>query len=202
MRRLIFILAALAMTAAGGAVSSAHATSAAAPRLVLEDVHQRAVFVPGVEKLVRQQVPAQFKLVHDPLGRSLLAVVAARAARYAVGDEQGAPTTFWFFVAVIESPDGSGCLSRAPLVGELKPDVLPFCNSYGFYAAYDNLAVVQTIRAQIPGIPVYDVPNHVYRQETFDLSLGPPFDFQAGPGTEGPRTPSPFTLDGIAREAW
>jgi hypothetical protein len=144
------ILAALAIAALGVAIPPTSARSSAPPTAILEDCRERAVLVPGVEERVRHRVPAQFELVRDPLGRPLLAVVGSRCERYTVGHTTR-PTTFTFFVAIIESPDGGGCGSRWPVVGGVKPDLVPLCNFYNFFAAYDNRAVVKAYRALIPG---------------------------------------------------
>ena len=195
------IFVAAAMFVIVGAVPTASAEPSPSTGAVLHNVHQRAVFVAGVEEQVRPRVPAPFKLVRDPLGRPVLIIVAARAERYAVGDGEGVPTTFMFFAAIIESPDGSGCLSKSPVIGQLKPDVLPFCHLYNFYAAYNNRAIVDGVRALVPDYPIYYAPTHVYREQALDLTqLASSFHFRAGPGTEGPGTPAPFTMDGVTSE--
>jgi hypothetical protein len=148
-----------------------------------------------MEELVRQRVPEEFELVRDPLGRPLLAVVGSRCERYTVGGTTR-PTTFTFFVAIIESPDGGGCGSRWPVVGGVKLDLVPLCNFYGLFAAYDNPAVVEGIRSLVRDFPVYYARNLVFEAGDRDpIRLGAPFRFRAGPAT-----PSPFELDAIVRE--
>lgn len=201
MRRLLLILVPLAVAAPAAASPGAAASTSSSPVAILEDCRERAVLVPGVEKLVRRRVPAQFELVRDPLGRPLLAVVGSRCKRYSItGLIKPKPTTFTFFVAVIESPDGEGCLSRWPLLGDVKPDLLPLCNFYNFFAAYNNRALAKTYRETFRALgvnfPVYYVRNLVFREGAFDpASLGAPWHFRAGG-----RTPSPFELDAIVRE--
>lgn len=190
------LLAALLVVALTAAPAPATAKSPAPPRsVVLEDCRERAVVVPGVEDLVRQRVPAEFGLVRDPLGRPLLAVVGSRCERYTI-DDIPRQTTFAFFVALIESVEGSGCLSQAPLIGEVKADLVPLCNFYVFFAAYNRRAVVRAYRAVFPGAPFHYVRKLRFDAGRFDVaSLGAPFHFRAGA-----RTPSPFTLDATVRE--
>lgn len=184
------IVVALAAAAACAALPPASASASASDVAVLQDCRERAVIVPGVEKLVRQRVPAQFKLVHDPLGRPLLAVVAGRCEHYSLGGPPQ-PTTFTSFTAMIESPDGGGCLSKWPVLGSVKPDVLPFCNFYYFFSAYDNPGVVVAQRGAIPELPVYYVPDLAFESREFDSTkLGTPFRFRAAAPT-----PSPFELN-------
>ena len=153
------------------------------------------VLVPGVEERVRERVPARFELVRDPLGRPLLLAIAERCGRYTVGGATK-PTTSAWFVAVIESPDGAGCLSRWPVVGALTPDLVPACNLYFLSGAYDNRAAVRTYRALFPGIAIRYVPDLSLETGDLDLTrLGAPLRFRAGPPT-----PSPFELGGVFRE--
>jgi hypothetical protein len=191
----ISVLAVFVALAVVVAIPLASASSSSSPFAVLEDCRTRGVLVPGVEKQVRARVPAQFELVRDPLGRPLLSVVGARCERFTVNDTTR-PTTVAVFAAIIESPDGAGCLSRWSVLGVLKPDLLPICNFYAPFYALDNRAAVKAYRSFVPDAPVYFVRNLVFDQEDLDLArLGAPFRFRAGRGT-----PSPFKLDGIVRE--
>lgn len=195
MRRLSLTLVALAIATGAGAIPLASARSPAPPIAILEDCRPRAVLAPGVEELVRQKVPAQFELVRDPLGRPLLAVVASKCERFTVGDTTR-PTTYALFMAVIESPDGAGCLSQWPVVGSVKADLVPLCNFYLLFTTFDNRAMVKEIRSLVPDAPIRYVTGNVYGQDGFDLTrLGAPFRFHAGR-----RTPSPFTLSAVVRE--
>jgi hypothetical protein len=193
--RRLYLLAALTITTVAAAVAPPSASSPPPPILILEECRGRAVFVPGAEELVRRRVPAQFELVRDPLGRPLLLVDGSRCERITV-DGKTRPTTFALFMAIIESPDGAGCLSQWPLVGGVKSDLVPLCNFYSLFIAFDNRAVVKGIRSLVPDFPIRYVPGHVFEAEDFDLTrLGAPFRFRAGR-----RTPSPFELNGVVRE--
>lgn len=189
------ILLVLALAAFAVAIPPASANSSAAPISVIEDCFDGNVLLPGVEERVRERVPARFELVRDPLGQPLLLVIAERCERYTVGGTTK-PTTSAWFVAIIESPDGAGCLSRWPVLGALKPDLVPVCNLYFLSGAYDNRAAVRTYRSLFPGIAIRYVPRLFFRAGDLELTrLGAPLRFRAGPPT-----PSPFRLDGVFRE--
>jgi hypothetical protein len=195
MRRLLLILAPAAIAAVAAATPLASASSSSSSVAVLEDCRVRVALVPGVEGRVRERVPAQFELVRDPLRRPLMAVAGARCERWTVNNTTR-PTTFGFFAAIIESPDGGGCLSRWPVLGGVKPDLLPLCNFYALFGAFDNREAVKGFRSVVPDFPVYYVRALVFEQGDLDPTrLGAPFRFRAGR-----RTPSPFELDAIVRE--
>ena len=136
------------------------------------------------------------RLVRDPLGRPLLFAFASRC-RYTVnGHAVQRPTTSGYFLAIVKSPDGAGCLSRWPVVGALKPDLLPVCNFYFLSGAWDNPTVVRTYREFAPGIAIRYVRDLAFETGGLDLTrLGAPLRFRAGPPT-----PSPFELDAVLRE--
>ena len=191
MRRVGFIALGLALlTSAHFLPSPASASSRLA---VIEDCRERAVLVPGVEELVRERVPKIFDLVRDPLGRPLLLVDGARCERITIG-ETARPSSFALFMAVIESPDGGGCMSRWPIAGGLAGDLLPLCNFYMLFDAHTNRAVVKATRKLSPSAPIHHVRK--LRFEQTDGTLGARYRFRAGG-----KTPSPFELNGIVRES-
>jgi hypothetical protein len=194
-RRLAWLVVVMVLVGGAAAIPSVSANTSAAPRAVLEECRERYVFVPGEEEQILERVPDRYELVRNAFGRPLLYVSAIRCERYTV-DGTTEPTTVAAFAAIIESPDGGGCASRWPVVGDVKPDARPYCNLYLLFAAYDNPAVVTWGRAGVPDLPVLHVPDLEYRQRDLDLSrLGAPFHFRAGWPT-----PSPFELDAIVRE--
>jgi hypothetical protein len=189
------ILVALAVVSAIAGIAPVPASGSISTLAVIEDCRERAVVVPGVEELVRERVPEQFELVRDPLGRPLLIVDGARCERIAAGGKT-APSSFVVFAAMIKSPDGGGCQSRWPLVGDLKGDLIPLCNFYGLLSAHSNGAVVRATKAEVPDGPIFHVPNLDFEQGAFDLTrLGSQFRF-----TASPPIPSPFELRGIVRD--
>lgn len=192
--RWFLTLAALALAAFVVPTVPASANTSDAPFAVIEDCMDANVLMPGVEERVRERVPDRFELVRDPLGRPLLLAIAERCERYTVGGATK-PTTSAWFVAIIESPDGSGCLSRWPVVGALTPDLVPVCNLYFLSGAYDNRPAVRTYRALFPGIALRYVSDLSLEAGDLDLTrLGAPLRFRGG------SKPSPFELDGVFRE--
>ena len=194
MKHLLLILAAMAI-AACAVVSPASASSSGPQIAVAEDCRDAVAVVPGVEERVRRRVPAQFELVRDPLGRPLLFVIASRCVRYTAGSTTG-PNTEGYYMAVIKSPDGGGCMSRWPVVGGVKPDLLPLCNFYFLSGAFDNPDAVRAYRERFPGVALRYVRDLALETDKLDLTrLGAPLHFRAGPPT-----PSPFELDAVTRE--
>ena len=150
--------------------------------------------VPGDDAAVASRVPAGYELSRDAEGRPLLYVTAIRCERYRVG-RSARPTTAAAFAAMVKSPDGVGCASAWPAVGDVKGDAVS-CNLYVLFAAYDNPAVVAWLRAGTPDLPVHLVSDLDFDESGFDVAtLGQQFTFHAGRGT-----PSPFRLDAVVRE--
>jgi hypothetical protein len=170
-----------AVTASGGSAS-------------LEGCRERFVIAPGDEKGIRARVPAEFELARDAAGSPLLYVTAIRCDRYVLGG-RSAPTAAAAFAAMIKSPDGIGCASRWPIVGDIKGDALS-CNLYVLFAAYDTPDVVSWLRAGTPDLPVHHVRDLKFREGDFDVArLGAALQFHAGRPT-----PSPFEMSAIVRE--
>lgn len=160
---------------------------------VLEDCRERFVIVPADEEAVRERVPQGFDLGRDRSGRPLVYVGMGSCERYTVNGVTR-PTTWAAFMATIASPDGRGCMSRWPVVGGVKGDLVS-CNLYPLFVAYDNPVAVAWGRQAAPDGPGVFAPDHVFDQQPLSLlTLGAPFRFEAGPST-----PSPFTLDLVVR---
>jgi hypothetical protein len=184
----------MALVLGGSVDADARPRSTAAPSVTLESCRERFVIAPGDAEAVRARVPASYELSRDASGRPLLYVAAIRCGRYVVG-RSARPTTAAAFAAMVKSPDGVGCTSDWPLVGEIKGDALS-CNLYVLFAAYDNRAVVSWLRAGAPGLPVNFVNDLEFDEAGLQaLPLGRHLDFRAGHGT-----PSPFRLDAVVRE--
>ncbi len=193
LRLATLVIAAALVTCA--TASPASATSSG-PIAVVDDCLDAVVLLPGVEKRVRERVPSRFELVRDPIGRPLLFAFASRCHYTVNGRTTQASTISGYFVALIQSPDGTGCMSRWPIVGTLKPDLLPVCNFYFLSGAWNDPTIVSTYRAFSPDIAISYVPDLVFEQGRFDLlRLGAPLRFRAGAPT-----PSPFELDAVVRE--
>ena len=131
---------------------------------MVDDCLDGVVLVPGVEERVRQRVPARFELVRDPLGRPLLFAFASSCHYTINGRTRQRPTTSGYFVALIKSPDEADCLSRWPVIGDVKPDLLPVCNFYFLSGAWDNQAVVRTYRGFAPDMAIHYVRDLVFEK--------------------------------------
>jgi hypothetical protein len=100
------------------------------------------------------------------------------------------------FGVVVESPDGRGCASGAPGAGGTKGDVPPVCNWYTLFWLANDKRVVDWLRANTPGFPAVSVPGL-----KFELGAADPAQGGAPLHVEAPApSPSPFTIDEIARE--
>jgi len=165
--------------------------------VVLEGCKDRWAFVLGVEEAVRSRVPARYELVRD-LGtqRPLVFVEGGlRCDSYTVGGTSAA-TTIASVAAVVESPDGEGCLSAIPGLGDIKADALPVCNAYLLWDATDNARYAEFLRSGTPDFPIWVTDELLFEEGSFDLPLlGAPFHFQAGPSA-----PFRLTSDFVVRE--
>ncbi|HVM40088.1 MAG TPA: hypothetical protein VM618_04815 [Acidimicrobiia bacterium] len=189
--RLLAILAALLPMAPSGAGTPRFAERDAA---LLEGCRERFVIVAGDPQLVRARVPTEFELATNAAGRPLLYASAIRCERYTVG-ASSAPTTAAAFAAMVRSPDGVGCASEWPVVGDVKGDALS-CNLYVLFAAYDNPSVVSWLRAGTPDLPVHHVADLRFDEGVVEPSrLGVPLRFRAGRPS-----PSPFDIEAVVRE--
>lgn len=164
--------------------------------VVLEDCKDRAAVVLGVEDAVRERLPAQYEPVRDPgTERPLVWVETLRCESYVVG-QSAVPTKVSAVGVVVESPDGSGCLSALPGVRDVEGDALPVCNIYLLWDATDNERYADFLRAGAADFPISVTDDLSFEEGEFDLSLiGVPFRFRSGPS-------APFQLvcDLVVRE--
>jgi len=189
--RTAVVLVALAM----GLVSPAPviARQPAANHAALDECRERFVIVPGDDQAVGARVPAKYELARDAAGNPLLYVGAIRCERYTARGTT-APTTAAAFAAMIKSPDGVGCASQWPVVGDVKGDALS-CNLYVLFAAYDNPMVVSWLRAGTPDLPVHHVEALRFLEDDLDAAgLSTGLRFHAGRPS-----PSPFDMDAVVR---
>jgi len=120
--RRLTILLALAACAA-----PAHAAQPTSMPTANCDEHEAVV--DGDAAAVAARLPAEFTPVTDYDGSPLIVAHAIRCARVDLGDHSG-PATFANIGVMIQSPDGVGCASGAPVVGAVKGDVPSSCNWY------------------------------------------------------------------------
>lgn len=178
------------------ATATAPAAAGGTPSSTLEGCVERFANVTGDEPEVRARVPAGYELVRDTAsGRPLVWVSSIRCDKVTVDDASG-PATIAAFAAVIESPDGSGCLSRVPVASATRPDALPLCNLYVFFHATDAPHYAAFLRAGTPDYPVSLVRGLSFEDGPFDAAaLGTRFRFRADKPT-----PSPFVVEFVVRD--
>lgn len=155
---------------------------------VLQGCDERYTVAFGIEDAVRSRVPARYELLRDPAtNRPLVWMNSIRCEGVTV-DGVTAPATFTTVGVPIESPDGEGCLSATPVVGEVKGDALPICNFYVLWRATDNDREAGLLRDDTPGFPVWVTDELFFEQDPLELSsAGAPFRFRTGAS-------APFTL--------
>jgi hypothetical protein len=157
---------------------------------------EHQAFVAGDAAAVDARLPDSYRPVRD--GSSGRPVVFARALRCEGMTIEGrsAPATVASFGVMVESPDGRGCSSAAPGLGEVREDMPPICNWYVLSWLADDRRIVDWLRDGTPGFPAVHVPGLVFEAGGFDAARGgAPFHFDTTAAA-----PSPFTIDDVARE--
>jgi hypothetical protein len=131
--------------------------------------HERFLLGTGDPAQVRARVPARYQLQTGLTGRPLVIVKAIRCARAVFGGLARTENEV-SIAAVIQSPDGSGCLSPLPVIGALKGDLLPLCDFYALSTFTDNPDAVGYFRGGgVETFPAHLVPSIGYVEGPFDL---------------------------------
>ncbi|MFL5867820.1 MAG: hypothetical protein ACJ766_12055 [Thermoleophilaceae bacterium] len=186
------------LTLAGALLPAPAAGAAVRPAATLatRDCQEHQAFVDGDAAAVAARLPRGYTPVRDASSRRPLLFVRALRCRAVTADGRTAPATMASFGVVVESPDGQGCASAAPVVGSVKGDVPPACNWYTLFWLADNRQMVDWLRAGTPGFPARYVPGLDFRLGGFDPARGgTPLHFRAPAPA-----PSPFTIDEVGRE--
>jgi hypothetical protein len=177
---------------AGGNLAQAAAPGFVAAR----ECQEHQAFVAGDAAAVAARLPARYTPVSDVVsGRPLLFARAIRCDARAVG-AQTAPVTMASFGIVVESPDGRGCASGAPVLGAVKGDVPPVCNWYTLFWLADDARVVDWLRADTPEFPAVFVPGLRFGTEPFSAARGGAAMHFSAPAP----SPSPFTMEDVGRQ--
>jgi hypothetical protein len=189
----------LAAAAAGIAVFGAAGGLARAAQpsfATTTDCPHHQAFVAGDEAAVAARLPRRYTPVRDPSsGNPLLFVRAVSCRDLTVGERSG-PVVLASVGVVIESPDGWGCASGAPVLGPAYGEALPACNWYALSWLASDRRVIDWLRAGTPDFPGTYVPGLEFELGAFDPALGgAPFRFRAPAPA-----PSPFTIDAVGRE--
>jgi hypothetical protein len=192
MRRWMTVGLVAAMVGVHAAPAGASAPSFAATGACRE--HQ--AFVDGDGAAVAARLPKRYAPVIDPSsGRPLLFARALDCDAVSLGDHTG-PVRVASFGIVIASPDGRGCASGAPVIGMVYGELPPVCNWYTLFWLANDRRVVDWLRDGTPDFPAVYVPGLRFKLGAFDPAQGgEPLHVEAPAPS-----PSPFTMDEIARE--
>jgi hypothetical protein len=173
MKRLMMVFALAVLAAPAGAATMRTASC-----------QEHEATVDADAAAVAARLPAGFTAVTDSLtGAPLVVAHAFRCAKVTIGRHTGR-AVFANLGILIESPNGVGCASGAPVVGAIKGDVPPACNWYPLLWLADRPWVAGWLHGT------------VRRDLTFSLGAvdaaqgGAPFHFDA-PGT--------FAIDDTSR---
>jgi hypothetical protein len=191
-RGILFVSAVAVALSVSGA---APAATGSAQFMVAQGCQEHQAFVEGDEAAVTARLPKRYTALRDPAtGKPVVFARAMHCEKLRLAGRT-APATVASFGVVIESPDGRGCGSGAP-TGSVKGDNPPFCNWYVLFWVANDRRVVDFLRHGTPGYPAVYVPKLVFRSGEFDPAQGgTPLHFEAPAPT-----PSPFSMDDVARE--
>lgn len=194
----LLLAAATAAVAVAQPAARAHAPDAP-PRdrsVVIEGCNERFAGVLGQEAPVRSLVPDAYELIRYPgTDRPLLWVSSIHCDNLTVNGTSS-EATIAGVAAFIESPDGRGCASGLPLIGDVDGDAAPICNAYLLWYATTNRAHAAFLRAGTPDFPISVTDDLDFRDGEFDPSVaGAPFEFRAGP-----RAPFRLESDFVVRD--
>ena len=166
-------VAALMASSAGGTASFVSATNCV----------EHQAFVDGDDSAVSARLPKHYTPVRDANGKPL---VFARGlhCEQATLDGRTGPVTLASIGVVVESPDGVGCGSGVPAVGDSAGTQPPICNWYTLFWLSDSRAMVNWLRAGTPGVRATYAPNLVFK-------AGDSFHFEA---------PGQYSIDDVAHE--
>lgn len=168
----------------GGAIIDATPAAAASSFTTGSGCVEHQAFVEGDEAAVAARLPDGYEPVRTTSGTPLVFARAIRCDEVAAGGEPY-PAVQANYGVVVESPDGLGCLSAAPVAGALQGDALPICNWYTLAWLADDQRAVDWLRTATPGFPAHRAPDL-----SFDLADGGAFHFEA-------RGARPFTIDAV-----
>ena len=189
------LLAGLSLTLLWAGPVPAHAATGATAASAV-DCQEHQAFVDGDAHAVQARLPRSYIAVQDAATQHpLLFVRAIRCAHFAVAGDSW-PVIFASYGIVVESPDGMGCASAAPVLGAAKGDVPPVCNWYTLAWLANDARAVRWLRAGTPSLPAHHVPTLEFELGALDPARGgAPFRFRAPSPA-----PSTFTIEAVGRE--
>jgi hypothetical protein len=164
--------------------------------IVTTDCQEEQAFVDGDAAAVASRLPANYTPVLDPAtNQPVLFFRVEKCAGVAIAD-QTSPGTLADFGVVVQTPDGMGCATGAPVVGGVKGDAPPACNWYTFDWLTTSRPLQRWFSEGTPDMPVVDAPDLHFDLGTLQLAEGgAPFHFDA-PTSTG----APFAMDAVTRQ--
>ena len=169
--------------AAAFALAVAPAQAAQPTVMSTQSCDEHEAVVDGDPAAVAARLPAGFTPVTDLDGSPLIVAHAIRCDRVELGEHAG-PATFANIGILVQSPDGVGCASGAPVIGQIKGDIPPACNWYSLAWWSDDRCVARwtagalspitfslagsTLHAEVPGTFAID---DTYRMRPGTISV-------------------------------
>src|SRR5947209_15079549 len=139
---------------------------------------EHQAFFDGDAAAVRARLPRAYTPTVDPSsGRPLLFARAERCAVTIGGRTETA--TMASAGIVIGSPDGRGCGSGAPGIGQTQGQNPPVCNWYPLFWVADQRPIVDWLRAGAGGFPAVLAPNLSFQVAASGAGGTTSFSFQA-----------------------
>jgi hypothetical protein len=170
-------------------VAPSSASADTTPFILADHCVEHQAFLDGDPAAVAADLPRTYTPEQDPqTGRPLLFARAERCD-VTIGDST-APATLASFGIVIRSPDGTGCASAAPGVGQGHGDAIPYCNWYPLFWVANDRRVVDWLHADTPDFSAFYVPGLVLTEGARSPVTGTPFHFDAPSPS-----PSEFSMD-------
>lgn len=193
--RLLLAASIAAVAVQAGSVGAAAATAQPPGVTLARSCDENQAFVDGDAAAVAAVLPAHYTAVLDPVtGNPLLFFRAERCDSIAVGGS-AQPGTIADFGIVVQTPDGIGCASGAPVAGTLKGDVPPVCNWYTLAWLSTDAALMRAFREGLDDFLAAQSSGLAFSLGALDpASGGAPFHF-AAPASTG----TPFAMDSITR---
>lgn len=177
------------------ALAGSTPATAAEAFITADGCEEHQAFIQGNETAVATHLPDRYVPIRTSSGQPLLFVRAIRCDALGIG-ASSAPGVMASFGVVIESPDGLGCASAAPVLGALNGDDPPICNWYTLSWLSDDDRVVDWLRDGTRGFPAVHVPGLEFALGELDAAQGGArFSFRTPPSA-----PSPFSIDAVGRE--
>jgi hypothetical protein len=174
------------------------AVSAVAPRagfMVTRDCQEQQAFVDGSARAVARALPRRYAPVADPATSAPVLFVRGLDCAAVTIAGRTAPAVIASFGVTVQSPDGTGCASAAPVTGPYRGDLPPACNWYTLHWLTTSRTVAGWLRATAPGFPVEYVPGLAFHLGAVDPTAGGEAFRLEVPASSG----APFTMTATAR---